>query len=441
MNTYSTAEMIGRITRSLESGINHRWIDVEVLPVDPNGGHHDLRNCLELLPALGAALMNRGLEKSTFAPRRMFVALKSLLEHPLMMGRSLDKEEHGLLMICYLALTKYRHGVHNCIEEAGELAELVRSHYLKIELGEQLDAICGFYTVNLAFIPNHLRLPFLTEGEQYIAALTGARFQPREADIHRLPLTLVATVRFADWNENLSTNPALTAMFVSSMGTMAQFTAPIWVEGEYSVAHGLLRFSDLVLSLQDCNLKIGCSGADWILICQMLEGMRVAAGAGTVFTGRIVRAAEALAAMVAPEVYPATSTENGLRPCIGSEDWLQPSEASEVMINLFNIMEQWSAPTPLAPSLQLVRQRVVFDVFQAAAESKVVRDKVDFKYVAKGHINGLNSECFVNALQRQGWGFLSEFAIYAKDDDLKQALAKTGDMQIRSRVFGSDLGL
>lgn len=441
MNTYSTAEMIGRITRSFESGINHRWEEVDVLPVDPNGGDQDLRECLSLLPALASAMMNRGLEKSTFAPRRMFVALKNLLQHPLMMGRSLGQEEHGLLLICYLALTKYRHGVHNCIEEAGELAELVRSHYLKIELGEQLDAICGFYTVNLAFLPNHLRLPFLTDGEQYITALTGARFQPRETDIHRLPLTFVATVRFADWNENLSTNPALTAMFVSCMGTMAQFTAPTWVEGEHSIEHGLLRFSDLVLSLQDCNLKIGCCSVDWILVCQMLEGMRVAAGAGTVFTGRIVRSAKALAAMVASEVYPATSSENGLRPCIGSKDWLQPSEASEVMINLFKIMEQWSAPTPLEASLQLVRQRVVFDVFQAASESKVVRDKIDFNYVAKGHINGLHSEHFVNALGRQGWGLLSEYAIHVKDDDLKQVLAKTNDMQIRARVFESDLGI
>lgn len=89
MNTYSTAEMIGRITRSFESGINHRWVEVDVLPVDPNGGDQDLRECLSLLPALAFAMMNRGLEKSTFAPRRMFVALKNLLEHSLMMGRSL----------------------------------------------------------------------------------------------------------------------------------------------------------------------------------------------------------------------------------------------------------------------------------------------------------------------------------------------------------------
>lgn len=217
-------------------------------------------------------------------------------------------------------------------------------------------------------------------------------------------------------------------MLVSTMGTMAQFTTPIWVEGGHSVAHGLLRFSDLVLSLQDCNLKIGCCSVDWILVCQMLEGMRVAAGAVPVLTGRFVLAAEALAAMVVSEVYPATSSENGLRPCIGSNQWLQPSEASELMINLFNIMEKWSAPTPLEASLRLVRQRMAFDVFQAAAESKVVRDKVNFKYVSKGHINGLYSENFVNALGWQGWGLLSEFAIHVKDDDVKQVLAKTNDM-------------
>ena len=442
MTSYSVQDMLHRISRSLKSITINRWIGDEVLPMDAPGAKSSVRLCLAVFPQLEAAIDANALRRSTYSMRPLALALTHLAKSPEMLEVVGDNRASALLSLACKVIDAYEHDDHGCIEAVGELMEIVRTSYLPIKLGHPLDVMTTFYNNNLGRLSDDLRLPFLKAGDQYVCQLSKTRLDEREIGVHRPALTMLDMSSFNGWTAHLITHPALTAMFSCTFGTMYQYNDPVWVSQEGDVEPRLLLFVDLLEQLQPHNLKLACSNVDLILVCQLLNGMRIAASEGAGHSPRLVMAAKSLVdmALPAPDSQNTLAT-NLLKPCLGSKSWLLPSEMTGVLRGLCQAMEAWSEPSDIAPALSAFRRHVLFCSFQAAAANETMKLHLDFRELARVAAPELLEPALQDRIGKKGRSVLADFAIHASNEDLKEMLARTPDLQVRSKIFQDDLGL
>jgi hypothetical protein len=371
--------------------------------------------------------------------RPLVLALTHLAKSPLVSGSASAKA--ALASIVCKVVDVYEHSIHDCIAEVGELMEIVRTRYLPIKFGYQFDVMTTFYNNNLEHLPDALRLPFLKGCDQYMKQLSKTRLDELAVGVHRPLLTILDVSSFSGWHA-LFTHPALTAMFSSTFGTMFQYNNPVWVRPEGDVEPRLLWFVDLIEQIRPHNLKLTCFNVDLLLVGQLLDGIRIAAARETEHTPRLVWATQALVGMVLPELKNLNKLSTNLfKPSLGAKEWLLPSEVTGVVRALCEVMENWSEPTDIAPALSTFRKHFFCSAFQAAGVNTAIELKQHFNDLAKAHGPELLDQDLQDGIGKKGRSVLADFAIHASNDELKKMLARTQDLQVRSKIFQDDLGL
>jgi hypothetical protein len=442
MTAYRVQDLLQGIFRGFESDPDNRWRDVEILPTNSADAESNLQASMESYPRFHAAIDVNALRSSPHAMRPLALALTHLARSPLLLESPRGKPALALASMVCRVIDAYEHSVHDCIEEVGELMEIVRAHYLPIKLGYQLDVMTTFYNNNLGHLPDGLRLPFLMAGDQYVKQLSKTRLDERAVGVHRPLLTILDVSSFSGWHGQLFTHPALTAMFSCTFGTMFQYNNPVWVRPEGDVEARLLWFVDLLEQVQPHNLKLASFSVDFVLVCQLLDGMRIAAASAIEHTPRLTMAAQALTAMVLPEPNNQHKVAtNLLKPCFGSKGWLSDKERAGLIQALCETMEAWSEPSDISPALSAVRRHFLFSFFQEAGATQKVNNRSDFNELVKVSAPELLDPSFQDAVGKKGRSVLADFAIHTSNDELKKMLARTSDLQVRGRIFSDDLNL
>ncbi|WP_338924898.1 hypothetical protein V0M98_35345 (plasmid) [Pseudomonas silesiensis] len=442
MTAYRVEDLLQGIVRGFDTDPDNHWLDVEVLSTGVAGAQRSLRLCLELLPRLTAAIGLNALSRLHHSMRPLAMALTGLASNPVLLESTSGKKALEFSTVVCRVIDAYDHSVHDCIEEVGELMEIVRNRYLAIKLGYQLDVMTTFYNKNLGYLPDGLRLPFLKAGDEYVCQMSKVRLDDCDLDIHRLLLTVLDVSSFRGWTSHMFTHPALTAMFSSTFGTMFQYNNPVWVRPEGDVEPRLLWFVDLIEALQPHNLKLASFNVDYLLVCQILDGMRIAAASGTEHTERLVLGAKALAAMVLPDPKNQNKLANNLlKPSLGAKDWIQLKEQNGLIQALCETMEAWFEPSDIAPALSAVRRHFFFCVFQEAGINRPLNIRPTFNELMKVAAPELLEPTLQVGIGKKGRSVLADFAIYTSNEDLKEMLARTPDLQVRSKIFQDDLGL
>lgn len=438
MTAYSVEDLIQGIFRGFDADPDNRWLEVEILPMDPTGAESSLRACMELYPRFSAAIDVNALTTSPHAMRPLALGLTHLARSPLVSTSA----KAALASIACKVIDVYEHSIHDCIAAVGELMEIVRTRYLPMKLGYQFDVMTTFYNNNLGHLPDDRRLLFLKAGDQYVRKLAKTCRDETAVGINRPLLTILDRPSFMGWTRKLFTHPSLTAMFSCTFGTMFSYNNPVWVRPEGDVEPRLLWFADLLEQLQPHNLKLTCFNVDLLLVGQLLDGMRIAAARETEHTPRLVRAAQALVDMALPELKsPNKLSTNLFKPSLGAKSWLLPAEVTGLVRALCEVMENWSEPTDIAPALSTFRKHFFCSVFQAAGVNTGIVLNQHFNDLVKAHGPELLDQDLQDGIGKKGRSVLADFAIHASYDDLKMMLARTPDLQVRGRIFQDDLGL
>ena len=438
MTAYRVEDLLQGIFRGFDADPVNRWLDVEILPMDAAGDENSLRACMELYPRFSAAIDVNALTTSPHAMRPLALAFTHLARSPLVSDSTSAKA--ALVSIVCKVVDVYEHSIHDCIQELGELMEIVRTRYLPIKLGYQFEVMTTFYNNNLGHLPDDQRLLFLKAGDQYIRKL--AKTCRDETAVCRPLLTILDRPSFMGWTRKLFTHPSLTAMFSCTFGTMFSYNNPVWVRPEGDVESRLLSFVDLIEQILPQNLKLTCFNVDLLLVGQLLDGMRIAAARDTEHTPRLVGAAQALVGMALPELKNLNKLSTNLfKPSLGAKEWLLPPEVNGLVRALCEVMENWSEPTDIAPALSTFRKHFFCSAFQAAGVNTAIELNQHFNDLARAHGPELLDQDLQDGIGQKGRSVLADFAIHTSNEDLKEMLARTPDLQVRSKIFQDDLGL